>query len=338
MKRCLHCYEKINIENPGGADFHFICSDRFFHDPEPPQFPYSQKDIARLAAKVIRSRYAITGVQPKLSLEIARTIINRPGKKSSRKKEGAARLTIVGVPGNYILKPPTSDYPQLPEIEHLSMKLAALSGIDTVPHTLIRMKDGALAYLTRRIDRLDEKNIPRKIHMEDMCQLTERLTEHKYRGSYEKIARTIKKFSVNPLLDVINFYEQVIFSFLIGNTDMHLKNFSLIRDPRFHSQGTGYILSPAYDMVSTALVLKDPEELALTLNGKKRKITRADFQTAMSEAGVYPKSIENIFTRFAETSQAWYDAIQNSFVTKKKKSVLTEIIKERMSQLEIRPG
>lgn len=344
MKRCLHCYNSITKENPGESDLHYDCSVQFFNEVIPPQFPYTQEDIAKLAAKVIRSRFTVTGVQPKLSLEIARKNLKAGGakdKKTGAQKKGsgkaaASRLTIVGVPGNYILKPPTPDYSQLPEIEHLSMKLAKLAKIETVPHTLIKMKDGAPAYLTRRIDRLGEAGAARKIHMEDMCQLTGRLTEHKYQGSYEKIARTINSFSVNPLLDVINFYEQVAFSFLIGNADMHLKNFSLIKDPRFSSQDFGYILSPAYDMVSTALVLDDPEELALTLNGKKRKITRSDFESAMSEAGVYPKSIENVFIKFGKVYEPWRELILKSFLTKKKKEQLISIIDERVERLKIK--
>jgi len=338
MRRCLYCYAKITKSDPGESGFHYGCSSQFFYELVAPDFPYTQNDIAKLATKVVRSGFTVTGVQPKLSLEIAKKSL----KKSGSKGKLPARLTIVGVPGNYILKPPSQEYPHLPEIEHLSMKLAELAKIRTVPHTLIQMKDGALAYLTRRIDRIDlynrqnERSDRQKIHMEDMCQLTNRLTEHKYRGSYEKIARIIKEFSVNPLLDVINFYEQVIFSFLIGNADMHLKNFSLIKDPRYRLQGSGYVLSPAYDMVATALVLDDPEELALTINAKKRKITRSDFEKAMSEAGVYPKSIENIFTKFALAYLAWQGVIEKSFLSKKQQRHLVSIIHERMDRLDIK--
>jgi serine/threonine-protein kinase HipA len=148
----------------------------------------------------------------------------------------------------------------LPEIEDLTMHLTTLAGIKTVPHSLIRLKSGNLAYITKRIDR----NKKKKIHMEDMCQLTERLTEDKCHGSYEQIAKAVLKYSVNPGLDVINFYEQVVFSYLTGNADMHLKNFSLIDRPEM-----GYTLSEAYDMVTTALVNPaDKEDLALTLNAK----------------------------------------------------------------------
>ena len=146
------------------------------------------------------------------------------------------------------------------------MHLAELAKVNVVPHSLIRFADGELAYITKRIDRTAKGE---KLPMEDMCRLSERLTEYKYKGSYEKIAKIIMQYSSVPKLDVINFWEQVVFSWLTGNADMHLKNFSL------YSQRKGYYsLTPGYDMISTALLMpKDTEELALTLYGKRRKIT-----------------------------------------------------------------
>jgi serine/threonine-protein kinase HipA len=134
----------------------------------------------------------------------------------------------------------------LPELEDLTMHLASVSGIETLLHSLIRLSSGSLAYITKRIDRPAKG----KFHMEDMCQLTERLTEHKYKGSYEQIGRAILKYSSNPVLDVVNFFEQLVFSYLTGNADMHLKNFSLIKKPE-----VGWSLSSAYDLVPTALVV-----------------------------------------------------------------------------------
>ena len=145
------------------------------------------------------------------------------------------------------MKPPTKQYRSLPELEDLTMHLAEISGIEVVPHSLIRLSSGKLSYITRRIDRRNEI----KIHMEDMCQLTEKLTEQKYIGSYEQIAKAIAEYSANPGLDITNFFEQVLFSFLTGNSDMHLKIFSLIDSPEM-----GYVLSPAYDMIASSLVVE----------------------------------------------------------------------------------
>lgn len=177
-----------------------------------------------LALRVLQSQMTVTGVQPKISLNLA----------SREHKSDPKRFTIVGLWSNYILKPPTTNFPQMPEVEDLTMHLAKIVRINIVPHSLIRLKSGQLAYITKRIDR-DSKQ---KLHIEDMCQLTERLTEHKYHASYEQIGKAILKYSGNPGLDIVNFCEMVLFSFLTGNADMHLKNFSVIYDP-----ATGPVLS-----------------------------------------------------------------------------------------------
>jgi serine/threonine-protein kinase HipA len=241
-------------------------------------------------------------------------------------RNGPSRFTVVGLWGNYILKPPSDHYPQLPEVEDLTMHLASLAKIKVVPHTLVRLKSGSLAYLTKRIDRTKKE----KLHMEDMCQLTERLTEQKYQGSYEQIAKAISKYSANPGLDIVNFYEVVLFSFLTGNADMHLKNFSLIRNSPL-----GYQLSPAYDLVATALVNPaDNEELALTLNGKKNKINRNDFAVAMSNSGIEKKQEENIFKNVTKASKLWSGFIDLSFLDKEFKKSFKEILAEKLARLE----
>lgn len=240
-----------------------MCSKKIFGQTTPPKLLYSEDDLDRLAKEVIQSQTAVTGVQAKLSLHI-----------TGNSKEGTTKcFTIVGLWEGYILKPPTSLYPQLPEVEDLTMHLASIVKIKTAPHSLIRLQSGTLAYITKRIDRKNRG----KLAMEDMCQLTERMTEDKYHGSYEQIAKTILKYSSSPGLDIVNFFELVLFSFLTGNADMHLKNFSLLEQV-----GIGMTFSPAYDLVNTKLVNPaDNEELALNLNGNKKKIKNQDFVAAM---------------------------------------------------------
>jgi len=269
-----------------------------------------------LAKENIAQRIIVTGVQPKLSLGFTQ-------------ENGQNRLTIVGaLNGRYILKPPFHMYPQMPEIEALSMLLAQACGIATVPFLLIPLKDGALAYLTKRIDRT-ANNV--KYPMEDACQFTERLTEHKYRGSYEQIAKGVITYTQNPLLDAVKFYEQVIVSFLIGNNDMHLKNFSLIAKDSKH-----YALAPAYDMVAVKLLIpEDQEELALNLNGKKRKIKRLDFNEAMAKAQIPAKAIENLWNRIEKGMQQWQELIACSFLSEENKSILIALIADRAKQLEL---
>ena len=312
MAKCLYCYKELN---DGEQEFHKSCSNKIFGNSVAPIFEYSHENINDLAKEVIRSQTTLTGVQPKLSLDIQDGENRQP-----------QRFTIVGLWGRYILKPQTELYPFLPELEDLTMHLAELAKIDVVPHSLIRFSDGKLGYITRRIDRTEKGE---KIPMEDMCQLTERLTEYKYKGSYEQIARTILKYSSAPKLDTVNFWEQVVFSWITGNADMHLKNFSL------YSPALGiHQLSPGYDMVSTALVIpEDKEELALTLNGKKRTIKKEDFIIAMRSSNLGDKVIENIFKKFYNIRNKWYSFIDQSFLPAEMKEAFIGIIKNRIKQI-----
>jgi serine/threonine-protein kinase HipA len=313
-RRCLYCYGILDADH---LDFHPACSRKIFGSAEAPVIPYSEDEMLKLGEQVIKSQTTVTGVQPKLSLELD---------KLSKKSE-PQRFTIVGLWGNYILKPPAMEYPNLPELEDLTMHLASLADIQTVPHSLIRLNSGCLSYITRRIDRSED----RKIHMEDMCQITERLTEHKYHGSYEQIGKAIISHSENPGLDIINYFEQVLFSFLTGNADMHLKNFSLIDQP-----GVGYMLAPAYDMVATHLVVKgDDEELALTLNGKKKKIRQNDFLEVSERFGLDERSLDNIFSKFRTAIPRWQEFIEISFLPTDMKQQYQELIMKKSNQIDL---
>lgn len=310
--RCLYCYREL--EN-GEDDFHPNCSKQIFGGMIPPSLPYSENDLEDLAREVIRIRTAVTGVQVKLSLHLS----------GSRTKKEGRRFTIVGLWGGYILKPPTTVWRHLPEIEDLTMHLAQISGIATVPHSLIRMASGNRAYISKRVDRTPSG----KLAMEDMCQLTGRLTEDKYHSSYEQIAKAILKYSSTPGLDVINFFELVLFSFLTGNADMHLKNFSLLEQP-----GIGMRLSPAYDLVNTALVnTADSEELALTLNGKKRKISKRDFVIAMGNFDIDEKQRQNVFKKMTDSVPLWMDFIDISFLNERDKNQYKQLISARIERL-----
>lgn len=311
MKRCLFCYRPLNLNE---HDFHPACSKKIFGHSAPPVLPYSEEDLKSLATEVIKSQTAVTGVQAKLSLHISGDNKNANGK----------RFTIVGLWGGYILKPPTDLYPQLPEVEDLTMHLAQIAKIKTAPHSLIRLASGNLSYVTKRIDRTKKT----KLAMEDMCQLSERLTEDKYHGSYEQIGKVIQKYSATPGLDLVNFFEVVLFSFITGNADMHLKNFSLLEHP-----GLGMTLSPAYDLVNTALVNPaDDEEMALTLNGKKKKLKKEDFVSAMTTLKLEEKQQENIFKKMKNSMPTWMIQINNSFLSIDLKESYKSILNERLNR------
>ena len=306
MKRCLYCYQSLTH---GQIDFHLKCSKRIFGTDMPPSLPYTKADIESLALEVVRSQVTVPGVQPKLSLNL------------EKEKEGGKRFTIVGLWGEYILKPQAELYPFLPENEDLTMHLAELARIKTVPHSLIRFKDNSLAYITKRVDRNKKGG---KIPMEDMCQLTEKLTEQKYKGSHEQIAKKIVEYSAYPLLDLINYFEELLFCYLTGNSDMHLKNFSL------YKIGDGYALSPAYDLVSTKLALpQDTEELALTLNGKKRRLNKQDFDGLLKTMKVEDKSIENVYGKFRQIIPQWIEFVDSSFLPQQMKEEYKHMLQER---------
>ena len=313
MERCLYCYQPLEQHE---TDFHSRCSKKIFGTVIPPLLPYSKADIESLALEVGRSQVTITGVQPKLSVDL------------KKEKGGEKRFTIVGLWGGYILKPQTEQYANLPENEDLTMHLARLAKINTVPHSLIRFKDGSLAYITKRIDRDKKGN---KIPMEDMCQLTEKLTEQKYKGSHEQIAKKIVEFSAYPVLDLINYVEILLFCYLTGNADMHLKNFSLYKKIKETT------LTPAYDLLSTKLVIpEDTEELALTLNGKKRKLKRSDFDNLLKTMKVEDKVIENTYNKFRKVLPLWYDFIDISFLPNQMKIDYKALIEHRSSILNKR--
>ena len=309
---CLFCYKEL-ADNE--IDFHSSCSRKIFGATTAPELPYTRDNLTELARQVVRSQTTLTGVQAKLSLDI---------KKGGRNE--AERFTIVGLWGRYILKPQTERFANLPELEDLTMHLAEIAKIQVVPHSLIRFSDGELCYITRRIDRTENGE---KLAMEDMCQLTERLTEHKYKGSYEQIAKVIQKYSSVPKLDLVNYWEHVVFSWITGNADMHLKNFSL-----YSKVDHLYNLTPAYDMLSTALVMpEDIEELALTLNGKKRKIRKSDFEISMRESELEEKVIGNIFNKFLKVKDKWFDFIDISFLPDEMKIAYKDIITNRLNLL-----
>lgn len=310
MGKCLYCYRQLDN---GEKDFHAKCAKKFFGTEKVPVLDYTCEDLERLAIQVIKDQTSLTGVQPKLSLHL-------------NEHDGSQRLTIVGLWGGFICKPQTVQFELMPETEDLTMHLAELARIDVVPHTLMRMADNSLCYLTKRVDRLSNGE---KVAMEDMCQLTERQTEHKYKSSYERIAKAIVQYSSMPKMDVTNFFEIILFSWITGNNDMHLKNFSL------YEPIDGIIrLTPAYDMLNAVILNpKDDEELALTLNGKKKKLKRSDFISSGVIMGVEQKTIERLIQKYVKLLPKIEEIIDRSFLNDELKDKYWTLISERIDRL-----
>jgi len=300
------------------VDFHEKCSRKFFGTAIPPVLDYDLMQMQALAKEIVIKSIAVTGVQPKLSL----TLEKIPGDPKH------SRFTIVGLWGAYILKPPTEEFPHLPENEDVTMHLSQLFGISTADHSLIRLKSGELAYMTKRFDRIKGDKLP----MEDMCQLTETLTEDKYRSSMEKIGKHILKFSSRPGIDAITFFEIAVFCFLTGNADMHLKNFALL------SNETGdVVLSPSYDLVSTKIAMPaDKDEIALTINGRKRKLGKSDFDILAKSLQISERSIRNSYEKFSNKLNQVNEMIDYSFLPNKLKKEYKKVIADNIEKLELK--
>ncbi len=312
MKQCLFCGKPIE-ETPQMGQWHRLCSKNFFGTDIPPSVSLSKQNLESIASKAIGMGITLPGVQKKLSL----TLITEKGQ--------TPRLTIIDTPKGFILKPQSPEYAQLPESENLVMRMADVADIATVSHALLRMEDGSLAYITKRIDR----KVKRRIAMEDFCQLSEKLTEDKYKGSYEMCAKLLRKWSSRPLLDVTNFYYLLLFSFVTGNSDMHLKNFSLIAD------GAGsHILAPAYDLLPVNLILEeDKEEIALTLGGKKAKLGYATFLQLGVHIGIAELVVHNLIKKLQGLEPTFREIIETSFVSEGMKTGMKQLVSERLQRL-----
>ncbi len=308
-KKCLYCYKELDRE----GDFHSSCSTRFFGTSEPPILDYTMSEMAELAKEVVESSVTVPGVQPKLSLGFIKNVLQDGNK---------GRLTVMGaLGGNYILKPQNEIFPQMPENEHLTMRIAELCGISVVPSTLIRLKSGELSYLTKRIDRTETGE---KIHMLDMFQILEAFD--KYKNSVEKVGKAVAEHSSNTLLDLLRLFEVVLFCYITGNNDMHLKNFSLLLSNQ------NWTLAPAYDLLNVSLhISEDTEETALTIGGKKRKLTKSDFVNLGLSFQLTEKQIFNTFERFIKVEKKLKKEIKSSFLSLENQMKYIELLETRLN-------
>lgn len=306
MTNCLFCYQLVE-----SGEYHATCSKKFFGIPQVPMLELNEERLNQLAQITVNERLALTGVQPKISLCLI-------GEQANK------RLTLVGLWGDFILKPPSKDFAFMPEVEDLTMHLAKLFRIETAQHALIRTSTGEIAYITKRFDRANGK----KIHVEDLCQLSELLTEQKYKSSYERVGKIIKQFATNSGLDAIKYFRLVLFSFLTGNNDMHLKNFSLMHTDK------GILFSPAYDLLNVNLLFPaDKEDLALTLNGRKSKIKRSDFDQFAKSLGLAEIVRDNIYKDFTKQFDKVQKLIDNSFLTAEYKEEYQRIFSCKKKQI-----
>lgn len=308
--KCLYCYKFLE----GDGDFHKKCCMEFFGTSTPPSIPYSIDQMAILAKEVVERSVSVPGVQAKLSMSVV---------KETRQNSGS-RFMVVGIPGSqYILKPPPDKYLEMPANEHVTMRIAEAFKIRVVPSSLIRLASGEMAYITKRIDSTSSGG---KIHMMDMYQITEAF--NKYKSSMEKVGKALHTYSNNTLLDKLFFFELSLFSFLTGNNDMHLKNFSMIESP------SGWVLAPAYDLLNVAIVLpEDTEELALTLDGRQKKLEKKHFEKLAKGLGLTDLQIKRVFKRMIDNRPLAIDWIEKSFLSDEQKMAYKAVVQKRYAQL-----
>lgn len=308
---CLFCGKPLKSTIESG--WHKACIKRFFGTSKLPEIEIDNAALKILVEENTNKGFTVPGVQKKLSLHLSTD-------------DDIPRLTLVNYPTGYILKPQVDEFEALPESEQLIMSMADIAGISTVPHALIRGKNG-LAYITRRIDRNLSDDRIELLAMEDFCQLDERLTEDKYRGSYERCAKIIEKYSSRIGIDMTEFYIRLVFSFIVGNSDMHLKNFSLIET----YEGSGeYVLSPAYDLLPTnANMPEDKEQFALTMNGKKARLNRSDFIVFAERCNITKRVAEKLIDRLVKLTPQFLSMCENSLLPCDLKSRVVEIIRDR---------
>ncbi len=273
---------------------------------------YSAEEQRHEAAKRA-TRMSVQGVQPKLS-----AILNIQQSK----------FEIVDVKGKYIIKPQHHIYPQLPENEDLTMKMASKCGIDTPIHGMVYSKDGTLSYFIKRYDRTGKNN---KLHVEDFAQLAGETRDTKYNFSVEKLIKLIDDNCTFPQIEKIKFFKRFLFNFLTGNEDMHLKNYSII------SQNDKIELCPAYDFLNSSIVLgKDVEETALSLKGKKKNLTKnilIDY-LGQERLNLNQTVIDKALKELQSTIPAWYELIDNSFLRKDLKDNYKELLDKRLQILK----
>ena len=310
---CLCCGKPLKTDD--GTRWHKACIRRFFGTATLPEIKIDEDTLTALALENTGKGVTVPGVQKKLSLHLLSDTVS-------------PRLTLVDYPTGYILKPQVADFEALPQAEHLVMSMADATGIATVPHALI-CQDGEIAYLTKRIDRRFGKNSVELLAMEDFCQLDRRLTEDKYRGSYERCAKVIRQYSSRKQLDLSELFLRLVFSYVVGNSDMHLKNFSLI-EPEV---GSGrYVLSAAYDLLPVNVVMpEDTEEFALAMNGKKQNLRKKDFMVFADACGIQKNAAEKMIAKVLSMEERYLLLCEESLLPDHLKQRFAALMEKRCS-------
>ena len=309
MKRCPITYEEITQGMYSERGLHRLSRKLTGLDVLPYTAEEQRMEAARRATKM-----SLQGVQPKLS---------------ARLNIASQQFEVVDTNGHYILKPPSDVYPELPQNEDLTMRMASLAQIETPVHGMLYSRDRSLTYFVRRFDR---EGRSRKLALEDFAQLQGKTRETKYDSSMEQVAETIGRYCTFPAVEYVKLFRLTVFNYLVGNEDMHVKNFSLIRrDDKIE-------LSPAYDLLNTTIAMgQASEEIALPVRGKKRNLSRTDLlhYYPTDRLHLQQKIIEQTVQAFTHVKQAWHTLIEISFLSQAMKDAYTSLLERRCLTLGI---
>lgn len=275
--------------------------------------PYTSEELVREASRR-GIKMSIQGVQPKLSAKL---------------KPAKSIFEIVDIGGDYIFKPQNNAYPELPENEDLTMRLAGLIGIEIPLHGLLYTKDEKFLYFIKRFDRFGKN---KKLSVEDFAQLSGKSRDTKYESSMEKVVKVIREFCTFPVIEGLKLFRLTLFNFIIGNEDMHLKNFSLIK------RNNKVELSPAYDLLNTTIAIGTAvEEIALPIAGKKSNLNRKIlFDYFGSEVlGLNESVLSGIVNQIKNSISEMDKIIGISFLSPEMKKSYSELMLSRINMLNL---
>ncbi len=301
---CRICLEDVPAED----DYHPRCLKRLFNSFK---LPTLEIEIAKLhlAALEMVGHTSLSGIQKKIAVNLG---------------PGRATLRVAADGGRYILKPQTDTYPAVPENEHITTRMAQLAAIEVSPNGLVPLKDGTLAYLVKRFDRLPDGH---KLRQEDFCQLAEKSPKEKYEGSGELCVRLLRKYATEPLVEILKLYRRLLFVWWSGNGDMHLKNFSLVA-----SEDGILQLTPAYDLLCTRLVI--PKDLlALPIVGKNDNLRRGSWRRFATYCKLPEKAAERVLTKQISILDEALRLVDRSFLPHDQKEDYKHLIEERTKML-----
>ena len=276
--------------------------------------PYNPIEESAEDAKLFLSnkeRISLSGVQSKYSFVI---------------RDNRLELSKEGEQGTFILKPKLKDFlygEYSPANENLTMQLAEqVFKIETAANGLCFFLNGEIAYITKRFD--VEKN-GNKLRKEDFASLSGLTSDNVGKGfkydvlSYEDVALLIQKYVPAWRVELLKFFDVVIFNFLFLNGDAHIKNFSLLETP-----DGDFKLAPAYDLINTSLHLSNDTVFALRkglfkggkqANGPKGVITGNTFIEFGKRIGLPEKTVKNEVDRFCASYDKAETLISNSFLS-----------------------